>query len=267
MESSARILGTAPSRDATGGPGWPGLSVLLRPLYWLVWIDPRRRARKLLQFAEVEADGGRDLVRAAELTDDPMLRRKLFAHARDEARHAGMFRARGLAVRGELAGTASDRAAAGWLAPGERGLDDLRVDQESDASLLAFIHLSEAAAARDFAHYRSVLGRDPATRALFDRILRDEVSHMRYSLAELDRVAPGRRLWLLWKARLRRLWKAYLRLATAIAGLMAAILLTGQYFLLLPPFALLARRAARREADGWTEREPVPVPSREVGQR
>lgn len=242
-----------------------GLSGLLRPLYWAVWINPRRRARKLLQFARVEADGGRDLVRAAELTRDPALRRKLFAHARDEVRHAELFRARGLALRSAMTTSSSDPTVTDWLAPGERGLDDLRVDQESDASLLAFIHLSEATAARDFAHYRSVLGHDPATRALFDRILRDEVSHMRYSLAELDRVAPGRRRWLLWKARLRRLWKAYLRLATAIAGVMAAIILTAQYFVLLPPFALIARRAARRETPGWTERSSAPPP--EAGQR
>ena len=242
-----------------------GLSGLLRPLYWAVWIDPRRRARKLLQFAQVEADGGRDLVRAAELTDDPALRRKLFVHARDEARHADLFRARGLALRSAMPGASPGQAVADWLAPGERGLDDLRVDRESDASLLAFIHLSEATAARDFALYRSVLGHDPATRALFDRILRDEESHMRYSLAELDRIAPGRRTWLLWTARLRRLWKAYLRLATAIAGMMAAIILTAQYLVLLPPFALLARRAVRREAPGWTVLRPAP--SREAGQR
>jgi hypothetical protein len=246
-----------PYEASLDGGGF-SLSALLRPLYWAVWLDPRRRARKLLQFAQVEADGGRDLVRAAELTGDPLLRRKLFAHARDEARHAEMFRARGLALRSVASGLSSD--VADWLAPGERGLDDLRVDRESDASLLAFIHLSEANAARDFAHYRSVLGHDPATRALFDRILRDEVSHMRYSLAELDRVAPGRRRWLLWKARLRRLWKAYLRLATAIAGVMAAIILTTQYFLILPPFALLARRAARRETPGWADRTQEGTP-------
>lgn len=251
-------MSSARSHDEMQGFGWPGPSALLRPIYWVVWIDPRRRARKLLQFAEVEADGGRDLVRAAELTGDPALRRKLFAHARDEVRHAAMFRARGLALRAEMGNGPADQGVADWMAPGERGLDDLRVDQESDATLLAFIHLSEANAARNFAQYRSVLSHDPATRALFERILRDEEFHMRYSLAELDRVAPGRRRWLLWKARLRRLWKAYLRLATAIAGVMAAIILTAQYFLLLPPFALLARRAARRETPGWVRRAPDP---------
>lgn len=228
------------------------MASVLRPLYWAVWVSPRRRARKLLQFAQVEADGSRDLVRTAELTSDPELRRRFFAHARDEVRHAEMFRARGLALGRSLPGSRAEGGVADWLAPGERGLDDLRVEEEDDGALLAFIHLSETAAARDFAVYSSVLGHDLPTRAVFDRILRDEEFHMRYSLAELDRIAPGRRRLLLWKARLRRFWKAYLRLAMALAGMIAAVLLTVQYFVLLPPFALLAKRAARRERPGWT---------------
>ena len=35
----------------------------------------------------------------------------------------------------------------GWLTPGERGLDDLKVGEETDAPVLAFLHLSEKAAA------------------------------------------------------------------------------------------------------------------------
>ena len=57
---------------------------------------------------------------------------------------------------------------------------------------------------------------------------------------------------LIWMARLRRLWRAYLRLASALAGLIGGVILTLQYFILLPFFALVAQRAARREAAGWT---------------
>jgi hypothetical protein len=230
------------------------MASVLRPLYWALWANPERRARKLLQFAQVEADGGRDLVRAAELTGDPVLRRRFLAHAGDEARHAELFRARGLALRAELPREQGESSIADWLAPGERGLDDLRVEAEKDDALLAFIHLAESQAARDFALYRSVLDSDPSTRAVFDQVLKDEVFHMRYSLTELDRVAPGRRRGLLWKARLRRIWKAYLRLAMALAGLISGVLLTLQYFILLPPFALLAKRAARRQPPGWVEK-------------
>jgi hypothetical protein len=78
---------------------------------------------------------------------------------------------------------------------------------------------------------------------------------MNYTLAQLTRVAPQRHGLFLWKARLSRLWKAYLRAASAIAGVMGTVILTLQYFILLPPFALLAKRAERRELQGW-----VPVP-------
>jgi hypothetical protein len=238
--------------------GW-----LLRPLYRAVWADPARRAHKLLQFAEVEADGSRDLVRAAELTRDPVLRREFLHHARDEARHASIFRARGMALRRALGGAGGNALLPDWIAPGERRLDELPVEPDQAGELLAFIHLSESAAARDFAVYGSVLDHDPQTSAVFHRILRDEEFHMRYSLAELDRVAPGRRRRLLWMARLRRLWAGYLRLATALAAKMAAVILIAQYFILLPPFALLAKHAARRERPGWVTIQPAsgkPIP-------
>src|SRR4029077_7991504 len=160
---------------------------------------------------------------------------------RDEARHASIFRARGMALRAALGSLHGGAMLPDWIAPGERRLDELPVDRGQAGTLLPFIHLSEAAAARDFAVYHSVLDHDPQTGAVFHRILRDEEFHMRYSLAEIDRVAPGRRRRLLWTARLRRLWKGYLRLATALAATMAAIILTAQYFILLPPFAWLAK--------------------------
>src|ERR1043165_4448936 len=95
-------------------------------LHWLVWRNPRRRAQNLLRFAEVEADGGRDLVRAAEVTRDPLLRRLFLKHALDEQRHADLFRKRGVALIRTLPGAAASGLRADWLAPGERGLDDLR---------------------------------------------------------------------------------------------------------------------------------------------
>lgn len=227
------------------------VGIILRPLHRFVWANPERRARKLLQFAEVEAAGGRDLVRAAELTADPVLRDRYLRHARDEARHADMFQAQGRALRGKLRQRAGDGGLSEWIAPGERGIDGLDVARESDASLLAFLHLSESAAARDFARYARVIDDDPATRTLFQRILRDEDHHKRYTHDELVRVEPHRAHGLLWWVRLRRLWKAYLRFATAFAGVIAGVVLTLQYFLLLPPFAWLAKRAARRERPGW----------------
>jgi len=233
----------------------------LRPLHGWVWRDPHRRARKLLRFAETEADGGRDLCRAAELTKDPLLRRLYLRHAEDEFRHAALFRARGRALLRELPRDGV-RFEANWLAPGERGLDELRVADERDDSLLAFLHLSERAAAQRFALYRQVLGHDPATREVFENVLQDEAFHMTYTKTQLARVADGASRAPLWRARLGRLWKAYLRAAAALASVLGTLLLRIQYFVILPIFALLARRAARRERIGFqSTRRPSPAKS------
>jgi rubrerythrin len=221
------------------------------PLRW-IWLDPRRRGLNLLRFAAVEADGGRDLVRAAELTPDPVLRRLFLKHAADEQRHAELFRRRGLALLAPLDARRRPNAAPDWLAPGERGLDDLQIEAVETADLLAFLHLSESSAARDFGRYSAALADDPATRAVFQAVLRDEAFHMIYTRAELRRVAPQRESRLLWKGRLGRVWKVYLRLASGVANLIGAGVLTFQYYVLLPPFAWLARRAARQEVAGWT---------------
>ncbi len=71
---------------------------MLRPVHWWIWSDFERRVCKLLRFAEVEADGGRDILRAAEVTTDPLLRRLYLAHAIDELHHADLFRQRGAAA-------------------------------------------------------------------------------------------------------------------------------------------------------------------------
>ena len=236
------------------------LDRLLKPLHRWVWADPRRRARKLFRFAETEADGARDLARAAELTRDPLLRRLYFRHAADEQRHADLFAGRGrdlLATQGD-----GGRFEANWLAPGERGLDDLRVEREADESLLAFLHLSENAAAGRFAVYAEVLDADPQTRAVFTRILEDEVFHMTYTRRQLARLSPRKQGLRLWQARAGRVWSAYLRVAAALAAVLGHVFLALQYFFLLPVFALLAKRAARKEAEGFSgARRPTPLTS------
>jgi rubrerythrin len=233
----------------------------LRPLHRWVWLDPQRCARKLLRFGETEADGGRDLSRAAELTSDPLLRRLYLRHAEDELRHASLFRARGR----DLLRALPRREAgieANWLAPGERGLDDLRVEQSGDDALLAFLHLSERAAARRFALYRQMLAHDPATQAVFDDVLEDEAFHMSYTHTQLQRVAPRGSRARLWQARLGRLWKSYLRAAAALAAALGTLFLRIQYFVVLPPFVPFARRAARRERPGFVPaRRPSPLTS------
>src|SRR5581483_6204766 len=146
----------------------------LRPVHRWVWRDHDRRVRKLLAFSDVETDGGRDILRASELTPDPLLRRLYLEHAIDELRHGVLFRERGaelLRVRATRAATLFD----GNPLPGGHGLDDLRIEGEPDYRLLAFLHVAEKAAAGRFEVYRELVADDPLTRGIFEEILRDEV--------------------------------------------------------------------------------------------
>jgi len=224
---------------------------VLRPLHRWVWGDFDRRVRKLIAFAQVEGEGGRDILRAAEVTPDPLLRRLYLEHAIDELRHADLFRERSAALL-QLRSTRSKVLFNSSPLPGGHGLDDLAIEGEPDHRLLAFLHVAEKAAAGRFAIYRDVVDDDPATRAIFEEILRDEVFHMNYTYTQLARVMPTSYRRQVWRARASRLWKRYLRAAAAVAGVMGGAVLTGIYFVVLGPFAWLAKRAERRESAGWT---------------
>ncbi len=224
---------------------------ILRPVHRWVWGDFDRRVRKLMAFAVVETDGGRDILRAAEVTPDPLLRRLYLAHAIDELHHGDLFRERGTALL-RTRPTRLDGAFNGTPLPGGHGLDDLRIDGEPDDRLLAFLHVAEKAAAGRFAIYQDLVADDPTTRAIFQEILRDEVFHMNYTYTQLARVRPQAYRRQVWRARASRLWRRYLRVAAALAGLAGAAILTIIYFSVLPPFAWLARRAERRARVGWT---------------
>jgi len=234
---------------------------MLRPIHRWVWGDFDRRVRKLIAFAQVEGDGGRDILRAAEVTPDPLLRRLYLEHAIDELRHADLFRQRGTALLRQRATRSTSLFNTNPL-PGGHGLDDLSIEGEPDHRLLAFLHVAEKAAAGRFAIYRDVVDDDPSTRAIFEEILRDEVFHMNYTYTQLARVSPASYRWQVWAARANRLWKRYLRLAAGVAGVMGGAILTLTYFVVLAPFAWPAKRAERREPAGWTaipEREEPPT--------
>jgi hypothetical protein len=76
---------------------------------------------------------------------------------------------------------------------------------------------------------------------------------MSYTGTQLRRVAQRHGRSRLWRARLARLWKTYLRIAVALASVLGKVMLLVQYFVVLPLFALLAKRAARREQPGWSQ--------------
>jgi hypothetical protein len=223
----------------------------LRPVHQWVWGDFDRRVRKLLAFAEVETDGGRDILRAAELTPDPLLRRLYLEHAIDELHHGHLFRERGAALLRQRATRSTTRFNGNPL-PGGHGLDDLRIEGEPDHRLLAFLHVAEKAAAGRFTIYRELVDDDPATRAIFEQILRDEVFHMNYTYTQLARISPRTHRWQIWRARGSRLWKRYLRVAASIAAFFGTVMISLLYFVVLPPFAWIAKRGERHEVRGWT---------------
>jgi rubrerythrin len=231
------------------------LDRILWPLHRWVWSDFDRRVRKLIAFSKVEGDGGRDILRAAELTPDPLLRRLYLEHAIDELRHADLFRQRGTALL-QLRATRSTASFNSNPLPGGHGLDDLTIKGEPDYRLLAFLHVAEKAAASRFEIYRDVVDDDPSTRVIFEEILRDELFHMNYTYTQLARIRPQGYRRQVWQARASRLWKRYLRLAAAAASVISAVMLTLMYFILLAPFAWLAKRAERREPTGWAPIAP-----------
>src|SRR4051812_50216673 len=96
---------------------------MLRPVHQWVWGDFDRRVRKLIAFGEVEGDGGRDILRASEVTPDPLLRRLYLAHAIDELHHADLFRERGAALLQARPGAAAP--AAGGPPPNQHRLRQL----------------------------------------------------------------------------------------------------------------------------------------------
>jgi hypothetical protein len=230
------------------------LDSILAPIHRWVWSDTDRRAHNLLRFSATEIDGGRDILRAAELTPDPLLRRLYLLHATDENRHGQLFRRQASAILRGLSPRAGSQPFI-WGEPAGHGLDDLRVDEERDDTMLAFLHVAEKDAAERFTIYRDVQ-KDPSTRAIFEEILHDEKFHMNYTLTQLLRISPERHRWQLWYARLNRIWKTYLRIATAIGSVIGTVLLTVQYFVVLPVFAFFAKRAERRERRGWSPIAP-----------
>src|SRR5262245_28717837 len=125
---------------SSGSPSTP-LDRMLRPIHRWIWRDLDRRVRKLLLFGEVETDGGRDILRAAEVTPDPLLRRLYLEHAIDELRHGDLFRARGAALQQSLP-SRPKTLFSGTPLPGGHGLDDLRIEGEPDHRLLAFLHVA-----------------------------------------------------------------------------------------------------------------------------
>ncbi len=150
-------------------------TILARALNPVVWRTPARAARKLYAFALAEHGSMLDLRLAAASTPSPARAAAYLRHADDEARHTQMFARRA----GRLASEAGRPLALGpVMADSERLFEAL-----GEVGFLAFVHLGEARAIRQFEVYEAWFrahARDTDA-ALFATILGDERQHSAYT--------------------------------------------------------------------------------------
>lgn len=228
------------------------------------WSDPLRKRATLELFARTEADGGRDLAVAASRTRDPWLREHLERHASDEERHARLFRERAAAL-GESGGPRADVSERSLNMAPERADFDAHgfmsanlYDELGEVAYVAMLHVAERRAAELFTMHRDLLGDDAATRAVFERILKDEVYHVAYTGTALERWRKAGRdaevRTALAAARGERRLDGLRRLgARAGTNLGRALLFVLQATLLLPAVPI-ARRAL--PGAGWSPAGP-----------
>ena len=220
----------------------------------VAWRNDTQLARRLEGFAATEAGSALDMLKAAELTTDPKLRRLFFRHATDEARHALMFREIARRVHPD----------------GKRALPEHLLIAASRQNLfarlgllrfMAFVHLSERRAARQFALIRKHFAERPEIVNLFDRVLRDERFHVAYSghLLRVWRRSNGRAVrWALLRTRAQGAWEAWRRNGRTLGDAFARVLTSALWIFVLPLFALV-ERLRRPSPSGWQ------VPSLGVG--
>jgi rubrerythrin len=225
-------------------------SFVFRLLAPLVWRSERKIAGKLLGFAATEAGSALDMLKAAELATDPRLRRLYFRHAMDEARHAQMFRhmARSLEPRD----VSSDEDAYRLIHATRQNL----YETYGEMRFVAFVHLAERRGEVQFrALERHFALRRPDLESLFARIGKDERFHIAYSGRILEewrrqgRAAEVRRALL--RVRLSRAAQAWRNSGRIMGDALSRLLLVVLYLTLLPLFALIERRRARKERGGW----------------
>jgi len=208
-------------------------------VYTLSWRIPGRRWRRLLAFAEAEAESALELRCAAAATVDPERAALYLKHAADEARHAQILHRRAALARG--APVTLPRRGHGRL-----------YERFGERVFVAYVHRGERRGRRQFeAHVRFFEERDPPLAAALTSILTDERRHERYTGELLegpfaDGAARARR-----RARLADLGHRWRRAGAALTAPLFALLMLVLYLLAAP----LALGARAREADGWRKED------------
>lgn len=219
----------------------------------LVYRSETKIAAKLKGFAATEAGSALDMLKAAELEADPRRRKLFFRHAMDEARHSNYFRDQARQV---------DPGAR--AKPGAYNLiHATRQNLYQNLDLIEFVAFVYLAEKRGELHFRSLIKHfedRPEIRDMFQRIVKDEVFHVRYSnrlLEEWRRAGKGKQVSMaLRKIKMRRAWEAWKRSGRQIGDLMSNVLLALTYFVVLPVFSLV-QRVAEPEKTGWKDATPA----------
>jgi bacterioferritin (cytochrome b1) len=222
--------------------------------YGELWRDPARTIRTLESFAETEADGARDIATARERTAEPWLETQFEHHAADEWRHAELFRARARELRAEHPEVAAaDRDPRFDLSRGRRSAEvDAHgffvsglMEELGDLAYVAMLHVAEKRAAKLFREMSAATRHDPATRRIFEEILKDERFHVAYTKNALEhwrKRGRGKDVSdALSAARGNRFLGAWRRLGLRAAGGFGRAVLWVAYFTLFLPFGLVAR--------------------------
>lgn len=155
---------------------------------------PKGRAHVLNQVADAESNGESKVFDSAlALVDDPDLSRMIARHAQDEVEHAALFEARRDA-QGVDVGPAPehlrligrlDQKLGGFFSRGVRSRRDVM-----EAYLM--LQVVEERACTQFPVFAEAFrAMDPETAAVFDRVVADEVRHLKYCRAIAKRYAPS----------------------------------------------------------------------------
>lgn len=219
----------------------------LRLVAPFVWRSQIKIAAKLDSFASTEAGSALDMLKAAELTDDPKLRRLFFRHAMDEARHAQLFRDASRRVCPDLQHRGSEYS---LIHARRQNL----FAQMSLVSFIAFVFLAERRGEAQFRALSVHFKDDAVMQALFAQIAKDERFHVAYSkslLSKWRKTGQGRDVRAaLLHVRWTRAFEAWKRAGRVLGDLMTRVVLGAVYLVVLPVFAWIAR-GSLAEAPGW----------------
>ncbi|HZM00172.1 MAG TPA: hypothetical protein VFD43_07975 [Planctomycetota bacterium] len=229
------------------------------------WADPARTVATLESFARTEEDGGRDIATAARRVGDEELRGHLLRHAKDELKHAELFRRRAAELRGAGVAEAESDVKGARAYDLTRGRPTSEVDAHGffkvglldelgEVPYVAMLHVAERKAADLFTMHRDLTRGDAATCAIFEEILRDEHYHVAWTAAMLKRWREEGRApevkGALKAARTSRFMGGWKRLGARSAAGFGRVTMTLAYLTLLVPFGLIARRRRGGEI-GW----------------